>query len=111
MPSHNGGSRVPDYDSANGRVESGKSQTATTAGGLKRAHTLNRELSIQLDWDQTQKINATHQPETGSTPFRILSDVDSYFKLPPYIESPTVFSWAFLLENPQWLRALTAFAL
>ena len=102
MPSHNGGSRVPDYDSANGRVESGKSQTATTAGGLKRAHTLNRELSIQLDWDQTQKINATHQPETGSTPFRILSDVDSYFKLPPYIEGPTVFSWAFLLENPQW---------
>jgi hypothetical protein len=50
--------------------------------------------------------------ENRSIPFLgVHADVDSYFKLPPYIESPTVISWAFLLENPQRLRALTAFAL
>ena len=41
-------------------------------------------------------------PENGSAPFWVLSDVDSYFKLPPYTKSPTIFSWAFFRLKTQW---------
>jgi hypothetical protein len=81
--------------------QSGGQISKSNFGYVSKAGTCAPMLLSKFDSIDSKKHSAlaNQNCEKFDSILGAFADADSYFKLPPYIESPTVFSWAFFVQR------------